>query len=324
MKAISVLAIVVAAVDVSSAAEVIPRLHDEYDPQKWPKAELKLSTAATLKDMFDSGLRPYRFPGLENTTLEAKHLDLPIELGSGRSLPPIPAEMIRIKPFHDGEIATIEGFTPKLTLEQARNEMLKWLPYDENSRTEKDLDEYLAAVKGDYLDFDDPYRGRPDGCGIGWREPGFQTLGGGPKCGFGFRKTASPTHPLRLHFGFEWGLNRPTKDRGAYRPHPIEPPPGYEDVDMTAPKKIGPDSTAEILRSQGIDIGETGATRRENGGASERASTARVSRDTTAMEVSPDADRPVPRFEWPWIVVGLLVIGVVAISFGTYKRRSAS
>ena len=236
--------------------EEIPRLHDEYDPNKWPEAELKLSQAADLKDIFDSGLRPYRFPGLENTTLEGKHLALSIRLGSGKSLPPLDVEVIRIKPFRDGKIGTIEGFTPKLSLDQARQEMIKWLPFAANQRTEQDLEDYLAAVKADFLDFDDPYRGVAHGCGVGWREPGFETYNGGPQVGVGFRKTANPELPLRLHFWLSWNANRPIKDTGSYRPNPIEPPPGYEHVDMTAPANFGPDSMVAILRSKGVDVGD--------------------------------------------------------------------
>ena len=239
-----------------SRAEVVPRMPDEYDPAKWPLAELKFSQAGTLKDVFDSGLRPYRFPGMENTTLESKHLSLVILLESGKRLPLLRIEMLRIKPFRDGEISLIEGYTPKLTLAQAREEMLKWFPYGENKRSEQELDHYLAAVKKDHLDFDDPYRGLPDGCGIGWYEPGFKTKGGGPQIGIGFRKTASQTHPLSLHFNMSWGLNRSSKDRSVYRTDPIEPPTGYEDVDMTAPRNFGPDSMVEILRSKGVDIGD--------------------------------------------------------------------
>jgi hypothetical protein len=111
------------------AADEIPRLHGEYDPAKWPEAHLNLSQAGTLKDVFDSGLRPYRFPSLENSLLEVKHLNLVVQLASGKSLPKIQTELIQLTPFVDGEIATIEGFTPKLTLTEAREEMLKWLPY---------------------------------------------------------------------------------------------------------------------------------------------------------------------------------------------------
>jgi hypothetical protein len=174
-------------------ANEIPRLHDEYDPQKWPKVELKLSKAGTLKDVFDSGLRPYRFPALENSLLEVKHINICVVLDSRNTLPWMQLELINITPFSDGEIATIEAFTPKLTLGQAREEMLKWLPYGENERTSQNLDDYLKAVETDYLDYDDPYRGFADGCGISWNEAGFRELNGGPRCGIGFRKTASAT-----------------------------------------------------------------------------------------------------------------------------------
>ena len=118
------------------SAEEVPRLHNEYDPNKWPKAQLNLSQAATLKDIFDSGLRPYAHPGLENSLLEVKHLNLSVRMGSGKILPPIQAEVVNITPFKDREISTIEGFTPRLTTKQAREEMIKWLPYVENQRTE--------------------------------------------------------------------------------------------------------------------------------------------------------------------------------------------
>lgn len=304
-------------------ANEVPRLHDEYDPEKWPKAELNLSAAATLKDIFDSGLRPYRFPGMENTTLEAKHIALNIKLGSGKQLPPIDTEMLRIKPFRDGEIGTIEGFTPKLTLNQAREEILKWLPYGDNKRTPQEIDEYLAAVKADYLDFDDPYRGIPHGCGISWNEPGFKTLGGGPRCGFGFRKTASPTHPLRLHFGFRWGLNRPSKDRGSYRPHPIKPPPGHEYVDMTAPEKFGPDSAADILRSQGIDIGESSQKRKPKEPVSNRPPKEKSKpKSKLAEEQTSELEQKSSRLQW--IIAGVLLLGIPLLFLKMFKGKSTS
>lgn len=255
MKSYHFFLVVIPASAAFSCGAEVPRLHDEYDPDKWPHVELKLSVAANLKDIFDAGLRPYRHPGLENSLLEVKHVNLRIQMGSGKELPELQLELVNLTPFRDGEIATMEGFTSRLTLAQARAEMLKWLPHGTNGRTEKELDDFLLAVKSDFVDFDDRSRGISHGCGLGWQEPGFGNKGGGAKFGIGFRKTASQNYPLRLHFGLDWGLNRPFKDRGSYRPHPIEPPAGYENVDMTAPKKFGPDSMAEILESKGVDIG---------------------------------------------------------------------
>lgn len=107
------------------AAEEIPFLQGEYDSSNWPVAHLKLSQAGTLKDVFDSGLRPYRFPGLEDSMLEVKHIRLVIHLASGKILSEIPTEWLNIKMFDDGELANIEGATPQMSLENSRDEMLK-------------------------------------------------------------------------------------------------------------------------------------------------------------------------------------------------------
>ena len=305
------------------SAEEVPRLHNEYDPIKWPKAQLNLSQAATLRDVFDSGLRPYAHPGLENSLLEVKHLNLSVQLGSGKVLPPIQAEVVNITPFKDGEIATIEGFTSRLTIEQARKEMLKWLPYAENQRTEVDLNKFLEAVEADFLDFDDPYRGVSHGCGIGWNEPEFSNLGGGPKCGVGFRKTTSESHPLRLYFGFDWGLNRPQKDSGTYRPDPIPPPPCYEHISMKAPNNFGPDSEVEIMRSKGISIGESPEARRAYEEAKKEAAIERPEkRQPVISSKSSDTitEKSAP-FHW-WLIVSSFVILTLALTAWLKARKS--
>lgn len=317
-----------ATASVSVLAEVIPRLHDEYDPQKWPQAELKLSQAGTLKDVFDSGLRPYRFPYLEKTTLELKHVNLTMVLDSGKRLPAIPMEWMQIKVFTDGELATIEAATPKLTLEQARQQMLKWMPYSDNGRTESDLNEYLAAAEADFLDFDDPYRGIPHGCGIGWKEPGFGEAGGGAKVGVGFRKTASPSHPLSLYFGISWGLNRPSKDRISLHPHPIPPPPGYEDVDMTAPEKYGPDSAVDILRSQGYDIGDGKGGKPIPGSGVESEVKPISEREPKKTTKPPEDEITVAEPEVPnrllWIIAGAILLVILTLLFKAPKGKSGS
>lgn len=315
-------------VSTAFAEEVVPRLHDEYDPAKWPQAELKLSQAGTLKDVFDSGLRPYRFPYMENTTLEVKHVNLTIVLASGKRLPAIPMEWINLTVFTDGELATIEAATPKLTLEQARQQMLKWLPYGENGRTEGDLKEYLTAVEADYLDFDDPYRGIPHGCGIGWSEPGFRKPGGGAKVGVGFRKTASPSHPLSLYFGISWGLNRPSRDRISLHPHPIKPPPGYEDVDMTAPEKYGPDSAVDILRSQGNDIGD-GKGGKPIPGSRVESEVKPINERATKKTTKPPKDKttvadPEDPNSLLWIIAGAFLLVILALLFKIFKGNSTS
>lgn len=309
--------------------EVVPRLHDVYDHAKWPQAELKLSQAGTLKDVFDSGLRPYRFPYLEKTTLEIKHVNLTIVLGSGKKLPVFPMEWMNIKVFTDGGLATIEAATPQLTLEQARQQMIKWLPYGDNGRTESDLNEYLAAVEADYLNFDDPYRGIPHGCGIGWNEPGFRKPGGGAKVGVGFRKTVSPSHPLSLYFAISWGLNPASRDRTSLHPHPIKPPPGYDNADMTAPKKYGPDSAVDILQSQGYDIGD-GKGGEPIPGFGLESEVKLISKKATKKTSKAPEYKTItlaetePRNRFLWIIAGAFLLGIFTLLFRRYKGNSMS
>jgi hypothetical protein len=319
MRSISLL--VMLSTNVFAAAE-IPFLQGEYDPGKWPEAHLKLSQAGTLKDVFDSGLRPYRFPGLEESTLEVKHVRLTIELASGKILPPINAEWINMAMFDDGELAHMEGATPQLSLDQARIEMLKWLPY--GTRPAVDLDNFLRAVKADPLDFDDPFRGLPDGCAVGWEEPGYRSSHGGPGCDFWFRKTFSVTEPLKLYFKLSWGLNRKSKDAKSYS-IPIPPPPGYEHVSMKAPEKFGPDSGADINRSKGISIGESPEARRAYEDAKKEAATKRPEkRQSVTSSKSSDiiTEKSAP-FPW-WLIASSVAIFVVAIAAWLKWRKSKS
>jgi hypothetical protein len=304
------------------AAEEIPFLQGEYDPAKWPATNLRLSQAGTLKDVFDSGLRPYRFPGLENSTLEVKHIRLVTRLASGKVLPEINAEWINIKMFDDGELAHMEGATPQLSLDQARIEMLKWLPY--GNRPTVDLDNFLKAVKTDPLDFDDPYRGLPDGCAVRWKEPGWQEQGGGPQCTIWFRKTFSGIEPLKLYFKFSWGSNRPSKMRTGYS-IPIPPPPGYEHVSMKAPEKFGPDSGADINRSKGISIGEYPEARRAYEDAKKEAATERPEKrqpvtSSSSSDIITKKPTPFPL----WLIVSSVAILALSLVAWLKTRKSKS
>jgi len=302
------------------AAQEVPFLQGEYDPEKWPEAHLKLSQAGTLKDVFDSGLRPYRFPGLENSILEVKHVRLVTNLASGKVLPQINAEWLNIKMFDDGEISQIEGATPQLSLQEARVEMLKWLPY--GTRPKEDLDQYLKAVEADPLDFDDPFRGLPHGCDVGWEEPGWMTRGGGPQCGFWFRKTFSKDQPLKLYFIFSWGLNRKSRDAKSYD-IPIPPPPGYEHVSMKAPEKFGPDSGVDINRSKGISIGEAPEARRADEEAKKEATTERPKKrqPVTWCKLSDTITEKSLPFPW-WIIVSSVAVFALVFTAWLQARKS--
>jgi hypothetical protein len=315
-------------VSVLEGSDEVPYLAREYDASKWPNATLELSTPGTLKDLFDAGLRPYRHPGMESTLLELKHLNLTLILSNNKRLPVFPMEWMNVSVFTDGELCTLEASTPHLTLERARNEMVKWLPFSENDRTQDDLDKYLLAVEANHLDFDDPYRGVPDGCSIKWNEPGFMTRGGGPTVATWFRKTTGRTTPLQLYFKATWSSNRPQKDRSTYRPDAIPPPAGYEDVSMEAPQNFGPDSMVDILRAKGVEIGESPEAQRNwkkdwelgesaRSRASNSASTENLL-DSKTKPVSEPAAAPSNRKSW---LVAILIAGLGSVFWFALKRR---
>lgn len=239
-------------------AHVTPHNPNEYDPQKWPPLQLSLSEQGTLKDIFESGLRPYRYPSLENSVLQAKHLRLKIILGSGLELPELPVEVLSIRPFDDGELSSLEARTPDLSIEDARQQMKQWLTYgklDNGSPSEQRLSEYLKAVQDDLANFDHIGKGFDDGCRVRWREPDWKTEGGGPSCTLFFRKTSNTNKPLFLNLSLNWSSNRLRKDRKYYR-DPIPPPPGFESANMEAPENFGPDSQVDKLRAAGVDVGD--------------------------------------------------------------------
>ena len=315
----SIILLVILSINVF-AAEEIPFHQGVYVPAKWPEAHLKLSQAGTLKNLYDSSLRPYRFPGLEDSMLEVKHIRLVIHLASGKILPEIPTEWLNIKMFDDGELANIEGATPQMSLEKSRVEMLKWLNFGERSQT--DLEVFLKAVKDDHLDFDDPYRGRSDGFGIGWKEPEWSKQGGGAHCGVGFRKTFSQEEPLRLYFSLSWESNRLLKDAKSYS-IPIPPPPEYEHVSMEAPEKFGPDSGADINRSKGISIGESPEARRAYEEAKKGATAERPEkRQPVTSNKSTDTITKTPA-PFPWWLVPTSVIVLLLTLLAWLKLRKA-
>ncbi|MDB4673547.1 hypothetical protein OAF27_01920 [Verrucomicrobiales bacterium] len=222
----------------------------QYDPEQWEQKTLKLSRDATLEDIFKSGIRPYRFPGLETTTLEAKHLQLNLLLSSGTQLPSMQVEWVHITPYDDGNLATIEMATKPLSIDEARTQIERWYSY--GSRSKEATEAYLSAVIADPVYFDFTNRRLIDGLPSVWRD----TQEHGPTCAVSFNKTSDRNSPLRIYLKLTWRNFRKAKDRTRYRV-PIPAPPGYENFSMEAPKIYGPDSTIDILRSKGIAVSGT-------------------------------------------------------------------
>ena len=216
--------------------------HAQYDPEQWPKITLRVSAEGTLKDVFDSGLRPYRFPSLEKLMLEAKHARVTVLQSNGEALPEFAAEQIRIDPLQGGLLSGIEMLQHKTTLERARELMLPYLP--KANRSVQELDVFLALVKADFLEYDRPGREAND-FRVRWSDPG------GPRYVVVFHKAFDPTRPLVPVLVIDWSQVRTPRERRSFYKEPVPPPPGYEGVSMQAPENFGPDSQIDILRSEG-------------------------------------------------------------------------
>lgn len=287
----------------------------QYDPQHWPRITLRFSEVGTLKDVFDSGLKPYRFPTLERSLLEAKHARVTVLQRSGQTLPEFPAERITIDPLQGGLLSGLEMTRYKTTLEEARALMLPYLT--EGGRSAQDLDRYLAAVKADYLDYDGMGRGVED-FRVRWSD------NGGPRYVVAFRKAFDPIRPLIMFISIDWSQVRTPRESRSFYKEPIPPPAGYENVSMQAPEKFGPDSQADILVSQGKPIaGDRPPSEPPSSEASAPTTPVPTATPARSSPTPAIAESPAPVVErkspvWPWLVGILALIAILALVF---KRR---
>jgi len=208
---------------------------DEPERSSWPVREIRLSPQGTLKDLFDSGLSPFRFPRLETGLLESKHIRAIIVQPDGTKLPEYEAETIDIRVVSNGLLADIELQNQTRTLEDARREMLRWMHLGNMpKRTEAELDFFLKAVSNDYMNYDDLGKGTTHDFSIHWIDES--------KIRYvvWFQKGRNPSKPLCV--SMKIGFPRTPREASSHYSEPVPPPPGYEDTDMTAPKDFGPDS----------------------------------------------------------------------------------
>lgn len=202
---------------------------------EWPRHLIRFSPDVTLGDVFASGLRPYRFPGLEQTMLEAKHVIVQVA-AEPNNFPEVACERVEINVNEPWILSIIILRTPPVTVERAKDETLKWLPH--GTRTSEELDAFLAAVSADWLHYDD----LP---GSAKREFSFMWKlrdGQGPRVQVFLMKAYHPQTPLRFCVSFDTHHMRSGRTRRSFYSNPIPPPPGYENVSMVAPIDFGPDS----------------------------------------------------------------------------------
>jgi hypothetical protein len=283
-----------------------------YNPENWPKHVIKLDGKGTLKDIFDSGIRPFRFPRLEKTCLDFKHSKVFLELESGEKIQEINVEYGEIYPLQGGFLSKMELNSPRLTIEQAELQMAPFIL--KGKRTREELVKFLALAAHDPRYYEDPYDDDLDGFTTAWNDVE------GLRCYVGFKSTFDPKTPVRFVFGISWEapIRTPIQQRSFYD-IPIPPPPGYENVSMDAPRNFGPDSAVEIARSKGLPItGDRAPEEYEKQLREENHNTRALKRRVPAIEPKPKSY--VKSEIWIWFV-GLIGCIIAAILGWRWKSR---
>lgn len=294
-----------------------------YNPTDWPAFTLKLSAEGTLKDVYDSGLRPWLAPGSERSFLSFKHARVTVQTHEGVMLPEFPVEYADIYCTRDGRLHHIDMTSPPLPFANARALILPWFPMI--GKNEIQLDAFFEIVKNDQIGYQDPDFGKaPDGFHGGWVDAGKTDYG------IGFRNNKNPNLPFRTFFAIGWHARRSVLDRRMVHVEPIKPPPGYENESMIPPQRWGPDSTLEKMRALDLDTGEPPAEVAEQRRNGERpplktgvsppspAGAGSNSPDPFAKPILIEEQSSKDLLIWPWMALGALVLTIWAV----IKRRS--
>ncbi len=289
--------------------------------EDWPIVELDLSEKPLLKEIFDSGLRPYRFPAMETGLLEAKHFRVRLKIEGQQRLPVFPAEYVSIGVAESGQIMSLHLTTPQLSFSGSRNEMKKWLGW--SSYGESRLDDFLSVVKQNpsfwKSQAKDEFISR--GFPIVWNASEGSREGTKIPSSVSFKPTFGSDKPLRIRLGLSWSLNFPLSKVKNYR-IPIPPPAGYEHIDMAAPKNFGPDKPSQesidakmapLVRERGLDKGDVDNTQ----------DMSRIPRrnDDDFVETNTITDDAKAWNKWPIVLAIVLVLGGVFIWLKAKSRE---
>ncbi len=291
-----------------------------YNPEDWPKYTLKLSPDGTLQDIFEAGLRPYRIPGEEHSSLMFKHCHLKVETPNGKLLPSIEIAYaeVDVKTAGLARLAT-KSQIPGLTIEQAKKRMMKWLPLI--SKTEEELDAFLIIVSENFLNYDDRDFGKaPEGFS------GTFYGSHGESYSIGLSKSWNANYPLQIRLFINWKLT--LKERLDLTLDPIKPPAGYENVSMEAPEHWGPDSAATIAKWRGEDIGDGTGTefkmRPPGWEPGQEETLPPPKREPKPKIVEKKTPEPEKKSSLPWIIAGVLLLGILLLFLKTFKGKSKS
>ena len=209
-----------------------------YDyPELWEKKELKLIEKQDLTSILDAGIRPYRFPSMENRHMSFKHLNVSIILPDGRKTPHFPIDIANMRICEPGYLQTLEFRSRRMTTEEGEAELMKWIHVTD--KTEQDVIDYCKSLER-HAEL------------INYKKPpsfsfGFLFKGENYSVGCSVSPTGGYYETMRITLGVSW---KPFKTRKEYNSFdgPIPQPEGYEHISFEAPKKFGPDSMDDVLK----------------------------------------------------------------------------
>lgn len=294
----------------------------QYSDQvrQWPQVRLQLSQEVTVRDLFTAGLKPYLRPNAESRNLYAKHAQITVVDRNGKAFPPLPADILRTTVRKPWLIASMEIWTPPLTIKEARTEMTKWLAI--TGRSEKELNDFLQAVEADWLHYD-VVNGSSDVVRFadGWHEKDGLTNT------VLLMKSWQWQAPLRLCLLIETAGMKSRKPIELYD-GPIPPPPGFEGADMKAPKDWEADDkfiplTAEPRPAQGTLPPKYQAMndKAQADAAAQKSSPAIQPPPKKAPEAKPAAPSEEPTSSTPWSVVAVLIVAAIGLLWLVLKKR---
>jgi len=207
-------------------------------PERWDNYIVEFSDEGSLKDLFDSGLRPYRFPALEKTSVEVGRKRISFVIERGLNTPELPMEYLNAEVLSSGKLSYVRARSIKLELEEAKKLMNDFSHLVEFSS--KEMNEYLGEVEKEPLTSN--ISGSPKKFGFTIERVN------GPRYRVYFVRTFDKSRPLAIRYYISWSSLRKPRERIQFYNVPIPPPEGYEDANMTAPDEFGPMSSYEVVK----------------------------------------------------------------------------
>jgi hypothetical protein len=161
---------------------------------------------------------------------------------NNKSLPLFPVDYARITPQPSG-LYTLDITGHAISLQDACEEMMKWLPYTNKSTEE--LDAFLANVRTKYASFDDVrFSPPPQEFRLRWFGENNEEFV------IWLQKAYNEVVPLRMRLMVGWDKLRTPRETNTFYEGQIPTPEGYEPMQET--KHHGPDDVSEMMYAKGI------------------------------------------------------------------------